>query len=100
MNYTYWKSKYLELKERAKQEGYKVLLVYKQLANDYKGMNWLVDQSLHFGLAENEIWIDKSMNWKDIAITLNHELIEIPLLLQGIQYPEAHRIAQAKERQF
>ena len=89
--------------------------VYKYYLGKREGLDiWIVDGSLirrkivseflyggndrvYNFIPEGEIWIDGSIDPMEAEYTIKHEIVERNLMIKGLAYDEAHKIATDEE---
>jgi hypothetical protein len=87
------------LKQEAQTRGIDVKLVSEDVLKDYAGMNSAAARELGFEMPESTIYVLDSSEPEVRAVTLRHELIEMPLVEEGSKYFEAHKVALERESQ-
>lgn len=51
-------------------------------------------------IPENEIWVDDDVSVDELDFTIAHEIYERNLMLEGLSYDQAHRLASRHEHQL
>jgi len=97
MNY---KESYKSLVKVAHSKGLKVTGVKDRTTKDYVGMNDLAARKLGYKIRKKTIYVDKNLNYKVKAHTLNHEIIERDRMSKGDSYWVAHKKALKLEKRL
>lgn len=95
-----YKAVYRDLVKVARNQGIKVRQVPHSVLKDFWGMNWLLAKQIGYKIPAYTVHIRETLNDKNKAETLNHELIEVSKMRKGNKYWSSHLKALAGEKSF
>lgn len=90
---TFYPDLYEALVNKAKQQGFKVVVVGRRVLHDYAAMNPEAAKLIGKPQPKNEIEIEAGVPFKTKYEDLNHEMIERALMAKGWKYWPAHLYA-------
>jgi len=103
----FYKQKFQQLLDQCSSVGISVILLFANELRDYCAMHTIIGKQLGFSLdgnemPENTVYLDGNFSrggkYKVRYQSLKHEIVEMELMTQGMNYWEAHCIALEEEK--